>query len=123
MPTTIDKKIVEMRFNNADFERNAAKSMQTVDKLKKSMRFDDSGDSLARIAKSIETIEARFSTLGIVGKRVIENITDSVINLEKRFTSFIVNGVRSGGINRAMNLENARFTMQGLLKDEQKFLP
>lgn len=120
MPTTIDKKIVEMRFNNADFERNAAKSMQTVDKLKKSMRFDDSGDSLARIAKSIETIEARFSTLGIVGKRVIENITDSVINLEKRFTSFIVNGVRSGGINRAMNLENARFTMQGLLKDEQK---
>lgn len=120
MSTTIDKKIVEMRFNNADFERNAAKSMQTVDKLKKSMRFDDSGDSLARIAKSIETIEARFSTLGIVGKRVIENITDSVINLEKRFTSFIVNGIRSGGINRAMNLENARFTMQGLLKDEQK---
>lgn len=118
MPTTIDKKIVEMRFNNADFERNAAQSMRTVDKLKQSMKFDDSGDAIARIAKSVENLEARFSTLGIVGKRVIENITDSVINLERKFTGFIVNGVKSGGITRAMNLENARFTMQGLLKDE-----
>ena len=118
MPTTIDKKIVEMRFNNADFERNAAQSMKTVDKLKKSMQFDNSGDALDRIAKSVERLEDRFSALGIVGKRVLENITDSVINLEKRFTGFIVNGIKSGGISRAMNLENARFTMQGLLKDE-----
>lgn len=120
MSTTIDKKIVEMRFNNADFERNAAQSMKTVDRLKKSMQFDNSGDALDRIAKSVERLESRFSALGIVGKRVLENITDSVINLEKRFTGFIVNGIKSGGISRAMNLENARFTMQGLLKDEEK---
>lgn len=120
MSTTIDKKIVEMRFNNADFERNAAKSMNTVDKLKKSLQFENSDAALDRIAKSVEALERRFSTLGIVGKRVIENITDSVIGLEKRFTSFVVNGVKSGGISRAMNLENARFTMQGLLKDETK---
>ena len=120
MPTTIDKRIVEMRFNNADFEKGAAQSMRTVDKLKKSLQFDDSTVALDRIAKSVEALEARFSTLGIVGKRVIENITDSVINLGKKFTSFVTNGVKSGGISRAMNLENARFTMQGLLKDEAK---
>ena len=40
MSRTIDERIVEMRFDNAQFEKNVATSMSTLDKLKKSLKFN-----------------------------------------------------------------------------------
>ena len=34
MSKTVDEKVVEMRFDNAQFERNVTTSMGTLDKLK-----------------------------------------------------------------------------------------
>ena len=36
MSKTIDQRVVEMRFDNANFEKNVSTSMSTLDKLKKS---------------------------------------------------------------------------------------
>ena len=34
MATTIDQKVVEMRFDNRDFEKNTRQTMSTLEKLK-----------------------------------------------------------------------------------------
>lgn len=131
MSKTIDERVVEMRFDNKDFESNVKTSMNTLERLKASMKFDKAAESLKDIDKaartvsfesmatSISNLENRFSILGIAGKRAIENITDSVMNFGKKTWSFLTSGITSGGLTRAMNLENAHFQLQGLLKDEQ----
>ena len=42
------------------------------------------------------------------------------MRLAKKSTSFLTDGIINGGKTRAMNLENAHFQLQGLLKDEEK---
>lgn len=130
MAREIDEKVVEMQFDNKNFEKNVSQSMSTLDKLKASLKMEGatqgfenldkaaSSVSFDKMADSLEALQKRFSTFGIVGMRVIENVTDSVMNLASKTTGFITNSIKSGGIKRAMNLENANFQLQGLLKDE-----
>lgn len=131
MSKNIDQNIVEMRFDNRQFEQNVKTSMSTLDKLKQSLKMDNAANSfdkintaaknvnLESIAAGVQALQDRFSTFGIVGMRVIENVTDSVMRLGSRMLSFVANGIKNGGIARAMNLENAHFQLQGLLKDEK----
>lgn len=130
MSKTIDQKVVEMRFDNAQFEKNVSTSMSTLDKLKQSLNFDGAAKSFEnidraannvsfdKIASGVEALQNRFSTMGIVGMRVIGNMTDSMIGFVKKGINFVTDSIVQGGKKRAMNLENARFQLQGLLKDE-----
>ena len=132
MSRTIDQKVVEMRFDNAQFEQNVKTSMGTLDNLKKSLNMDGATRGLEnvnqavnnvsfdRMASGIEVLRNRFSTLGIVGMRVIQNLTDAAMKFANKGLSFVTDGIVQGGIRRAMNLENAHFQLQGLLKDETK---
>lgn len=130
MSKTIDQKVVEMRFDNAQFEENVSTSISTLDKLKQSLNFDGAAKSFEnieqaannvsfdKIASGVEALENRFSTMGIVGMRVIGNMTDAMIGFAKKGINFVTESIVQGGKKRAMNLENAHFQLQGLLKDE-----
>ena len=131
MSKKVDERVVEMRFDNAQFERNVSTTMSTLDKLKKSLNLDGAAKGLQNVnaaaktasfdslAASVSKLESRFSVLGIVGMRVIENLTDSMMRLAQKTANFLTSGIVQGGIKRAMNLENAHFQLQGLLKDEE----
>ena len=41
MSTTVDQRIVSMEFDNRRFERNVKTSLGTIDKLKKSLKFEE----------------------------------------------------------------------------------
>jgi tape measure domain-containing protein len=130
MSKTVDERVVEMRFDNRNFESNVQTTMSTLDKLKKSLHLDGAAKgledinkasksiSLDSIASSVASLESRFSTLGIVGMSVVNRLTNSVMNLAGKTVSFLTNGVVQGGIGRAMKLEQAHFQLQGLLQDE-----
>ena len=75
--------------------------------------------SFDKLEQSINAIQNRFSTMGIVGMRVIENLTDKAMMLVSKIRSFVTDGIVSGGIRRATNLENAQFQLQGLLNDAE----
>lgn len=132
MSRTIDQRVVEMRFDNAQFEQNVKTSMGTLDDLKKSLNMDGATRGLENVnqavnnmsfdkmASGIEALQNRFSTLGIIGMRVIQNLTDAAMSFVNKGLNFVTEGIVQGGIRRAMNLENAHFQLQGLLKDETK---
>lgn len=132
MSQTVDHRIVEMRFDNKQFEAGAKQTMGTLDKLKEALKLPETGKTLEGLDKAsksinldgisagIEALERRFSTLGIVGMRVIENITDGLMNKVSAAVNFVSDAIVSGGIKRAMNIENAHFQLQALLKDETK---
>lgn len=131
MSKTIDEKVVEMRFDNKDFEKNVKTSLNTLDKLKSKLNFSKSAQELDTLGKaankvsfknmadSIETVRLKFSALEVAGATVVANITNSVISSAKRVENFVKDAVIGGGIRRAQNIENAHFQLQGLLKDEE----
>ncbi len=132
MGRSVDERVVEMRFDNQQFERGVKSTMGTLDRLKQSLKLDGAakgledidkaanGVSFDGIAAGVESLQKRFSTFGIVGMRVIQNITDSAMRFAKNTVGFVTDSIVGGGKRRAMNIENAHFQLQGLLKDEAK---
>lgn len=132
MSRTVDERVVEMRFDNQQFEKNVQTSISSIQRLQSSLKMEGATNglksveqaanaiSLDNIASGVEALQNRFSVLGIVGMRAIENITDSVMRLAAKTANFLTEGIVQGGIKRAMNIENAHFQLQGLLKDEKK---
>ena len=102
MSKKVDERVVEMRFDNAQFESGVKTTMSTLDKLKAALKFPSSSKSLDSISnaakkvdfsgmqKGIETVNARFSAMQVVGMTALSNITSAALragaNLVKSFT-------------------------------------
>lgn len=92
MPTTIENNVVSMSFDNSDFERNAKTTMGTLDKLKKSLDFSGTADSLNEVSNAanrvdmsglqngVEEVHNRFSALEVVAFTVLNRITNAAID-------------------------------------------
>lgn len=124
--SSTDQRVVEMRFDNAQFERGVSQTLSTLDKLKQGLQFNNAisgvgliqnaidGIKLGSIEKSVDTINSKFSVLGVVGLETIRKMTDSALDAVTRLTTAIPNQIKSGGWTRALNIENARFQLEGL---------
>lgn len=129
MSRTIDERIVEMRFDNAQFEKNVATSMSTLDKLKKSLKFKDSSKSLEEIGRAanrvrfdgmidgINTVNARFSYLQGTIQHQLNNIVDSCVMASKRMVSALTTQPIKDGFAEYETQMNA---VQTILANTQK---
>ena len=127
-----DERIVEMVFDNAQFEKGVEQTRRSLKELDQSLEFKNATDGFSRItsaangvdlssiAKGVESLQDRFSLFGIMGMKIMEELATSAINVGKKIWSATFGQIKTGGINRAMNIENAHFMLQGLLKDEEK---
>ena len=68
MSTTIDQKVVEMRFDNRNFEANAKTSMSTLDKLKEKLDFSGASKGLDDIGNATKNVD--MSGLGAAVEKV-----------------------------------------------------
>ena len=87
--------------------KETASSMKT---LQTSMNDID----FKKLSSNIDTIASRFSTMGIAGVTAIQRITNSVLDFGKNIASSTLGQIISGGKQRALNLEQAQFQIQGL---------
>lgn len=99
MSTTIDEKVVEMRFDNKQFEEGVQTSLSTLGKLKQSLNldgaakgFEDLGSAakkcdMSMLSRSVETISTKFSAFEVVAITALSNITNSAVNAGKRILS------------------------------------
>lgn len=109
MSNSIDERVVNMKFNNSQFESGISTSLNSIDKLKKGMNFDsatkslsslnDAGKkfSLAGIADGVATISSKFTALGIMGVTALQNITNAAISTgEQIIKSLTIDPVQLG---------------------------
>ena len=109
MSRTIDERIVEMRFDNRQFERNVQTSLSTLDKLKQGLDLDGAakglenlGDAakkcnMSALSSSVETVRAKFSALEVVAMTTLSNITNSALNTGKRLVSALtIDPIKTG---------------------------
>ena len=129
MSSSVDERIVKLGFDNGKFEKGVSQSMSTLDKLEEKLKFkhaDEGTKNLQRafdgfdfsvMSRGIESLERRFSTMGIAGMNVVNKITDSIIGAAKKIESATIGQIKAGGWSRAMNLANAQFQIEGLGED------
>lgn len=128
--SSIDERIVKMTFDNDKFEAGVRKTMETLEKLKEKLTFKDHDKTFKGIETSmnnvnfrgiesgVESLQKRFSTLGIIGMEVTKRITNAAIDAGKKLASVTVGQAVQGGMKRALNLEQARFQLEGLFLNE-----
>ncbi len=109
MSKTIDEKVVSMKMDSADFEKNAEKSIGILNKLKQSLSsfgskkyIEGIGDEAKRVdfsplANGVDTVKAKFSALQIAGMTAMANITNSAINAGKNIASALtIDPIKTG---------------------------
>ena len=125
MTQVIDGRVVEMKFDNSNFEKNVAQSMSTLEKLKQALNFD-SGKSLQElgaatrqfslngVVSAVDAVQTRFSAMQVVGITALSEITKAAMHLGSTIVSKVIGPIKTGGLNRALNLEQAKFQLEGL---------
>jgi hypothetical protein len=110
MSTTIDSKVVEMKFDNDDFEANVKNSMSTLDKLKEKLNFKGATKGLSSIQKASDNLDfsgmssgldgatVKFSALQVAGMTAISNITTSLMGLASNLLYTFAIEPRSDGL-------------------------
>ena len=109
MSETIDSKVVELRFDNKDFEANTRTTMSTLDKLKEKLHFpgaskglEEIGDTAKRVdfsgmSSGVETVQAKLSAMQVVGITALQNITNAAMTAGKQLTDAItIDPVKDG---------------------------
>jgi tape measure domain-containing protein len=129
---TVDNRVVEMRFDNDQFEKGVKETITSLNELKQALKFNSASVnlntvqkainsfSLSNIEQSLAQVADRFSTLGIVGMNVIGRLTNGVLNLGAKIASISISQIITGGKGRAQKVADARFKLDGLLKDAEK---
>ena len=105
----VDERIVAMKFDNSQFEKNVGTSINTLDKLKGSLKLEGAARSLESInttaekmnfgglSGAVDTVKERFSALEVIGVTALANITNSAVNAGKRILhSLTIEPVKEG---------------------------
>lgn len=90
--SSIDERIVNMKFNSSQFEQGASKTMSMLDKLKSAMGFKGAAKGLqdvdsavrkfsfAGMTSGVEGLSAKFVALGTIAITALANISNRAIN-------------------------------------------
>lgn len=109
MSREVDSHVVEMRFDNENFEKNTKKTISSIDRLMEKLQFkgaekgfeklDAAAEDMdfATMQRSLDTLENKFSSLNIVATTALVNITNKFVDAgEKLVKSLSIDQVASG---------------------------
>lgn len=98
MSTTVDNRVVQMRFDNEEFEKKASKSLSTLDRLKNALKFSGASKNLDKVNESFKEVDANPLLKAIEGingglttmvakATLVNRATNALIDTTKRFVS------------------------------------
>lgn len=132
MSDSIENRVVEMRFDNQDFETHAAQSIKTLDDLDKALEFKNSSKGFEEIQNGIgrldfsglhdhiSSIDNAFTSLaGSIERNFLDRISNGLLNFGENLWNNTIGQITSGGKQRALNIEQAKFKIKGLGKEWQ----
>lgn len=109
MSQEVDQRVVEMRFDNAKFEKNVQQSINSLNALNESLKFEGAEKGFAEVEKAsekvdfdrmttaLETLTGKFSALEVIGMTALVKITDKAIDAGAKLTkSLSIDQVMSG---------------------------
>jgi tape measure domain-containing protein len=107
--SSIDQRVVQMKFDNAQFEQASATSLATLAKLNKSLQLTgatkglgDVGSAADRVSfkgltAGLETLSSKFNTMSLIGITALTNVTNKAVDAGIRMTkAFTIDPVKAG---------------------------
>lgn len=126
MSKSIDERVVEMQFDNQQFEKGISTSVKSLDKLKKSLQLDDAGRSFEKLersaknvrldglAASVDAISSKFTLMGRMSIAWMDNIAHASVNAGKRIVNALtVDPVRTGFNEYELKMDAIKTIMNG----------
>lgn len=109
MSTTIDEKVVEMRFDNKDFAEKTKDTISLLDKLKEKLNMSSAAKSfdsintaaskvnISSVGNAADSIKLKFSAMEVVAVTAITNITNQMLGMAQRIVNdFTLAPIMSG---------------------------
>lgn len=109
MSQEVDERVVEMRFDNAQFEKNVHQTMQSLEQLNDSLRLDGAekgfekiGDASAKVdfdemQGALDNLSGKFSAVEVMGVAALSHITRQAVDTGERLVkSLSLDQVTSG---------------------------
>lgn len=127
MSNNVDNRVVQMDFDNAKFERGVKTTLESLTKLKRELDMSKSAKSMEQfsnggavnfrgIEEGLDKLTRKFSTASQIWQTIVSRATNAAID---KFTGAI-NQIKTGGMTRAANIEQANFMLEGLLSSKYK---
>lgn len=111
MSKQIDERVVEMRFDNSQFEKNVSTTMSTLEKLKQSLNltgaakgFEDINSAVKKVdmnglAGGVDNVSLKFNALYSVADQTLRNITTRVQHTAEQMVKSLTIQPISTGFN------------------------
>ncbi len=109
MSQEVDERVVEMRFDNAQFEKNVHQTMQSLEKLNDSLQLDGAEKGFEKISDAsakvdfdemqgaLDNLSDKFSAVEVIGVAALSHITRQAVDAgEKLVKSLSLDQVTSG---------------------------
>lgn len=109
MSNDVENRVVQLEMRNSSLEKGANQSIKTLDKLDKALDLKNGKRSFEDVEKAAEkcnfepllkaadAVSNRFSTMGIIGVRALERITDKAVDAGLALTkSLTVDQIAAG---------------------------
>jgi phage-related protein len=124
MSREVDQRVVELQFNNTNFEKNTKKSMDSIDRMMEKLQFkgaekgfeklDAAAEKVdfATMNRSLDTLQQKFSALDIMAATVLVNIANKAMNAGERLAkSLSLDQITSGWNKYAEKTSNVQTIM------------
>lgn len=124
MSSHVDERVVEMRFENAQFEKGVSQTMTSLEKLNDSLKFDGAEKSfnelqraanlftLSNIEDNVSSLSNSFSVLGVMGMTALNRITNSAISMGMNLVKSLSFGQMQAGFAKyEKDLESVQMIM------------
>lgn len=105
--SSIDERIVEMKFNNGDFQKGIDQTTNSLEKLETALNIENS-------AQSLDKISSRVSAMGVIGATALTRLADVAIDTGAKIYESTVGQIIKGGEQRSQNFAQAEFQLKGL---------
>ena len=95
--SSVDKRIVEMQFDNKQFENGIQTSLRSLEDLRKGLKLDSVDNGFKKIGDSLETISSKFTFFGRVSMQVMDRLATKVVNVGENLVRHLSVGQISRG--------------------------
>lgn len=124
--SSVDNRIVEMEVDNRNFEKGIKEAIQSLDSLTEALKLKDATKGISSVESSakkfdlsnmvsgVQHVSDSFSAMGVIGFTILQRLTNAAIDAGKKIANGLTQPLIEGGKKRALNIEQAKFQIEGL---------
>lgn len=115
--SSIDERIVDMKFNNAQFMDGVKDTFAALTGLDETLKKGLNSDAFEAVSDGVDKMSSKFTPMGALALGAFTKIAGYAVDAGFKIGNALIEPLVTGGRNRALALEQARFQFANLEMD------